>query len=85
MTAVTKATSLRQDTLQAYDDAVKADQAWQSALDAAKIDRYSLAARGESGSELRQLRDAKTEADRKLNELTELLRRYQDPHQVGIE
>lgn len=79
-----KVTSLRQDALDAYEAAKLADNAWQAELDARKIDRYSLAARGERGSQLRRLRDAKCEADRRLRELTETLRRYQDPLQVGI-
>lgn len=81
---ITKVSSLRQDTLDAYEAAKLADNAWQVELDAQKIDRYSLAARGEQGSELRRLRDAKVEADRKYHELCEQLRHYQDPRQIGL-
>ena len=83
-TVIIKATSLRQDTLDAYEAAKVADNAWQAELDRLKIDRYTLAARGERDSELRRLRDAKVEADRKYHELCELLRRYQDPVQAGL-
>jgi hypothetical protein len=75
-------TSLVSNAQEAYRAAIAADSAWQTALDTANVDRYSLAARGEQGSELRRLRDAKCEADRKLRKLTELVRFYQDPHQV---
>ena len=80
-----KVTSLISDAHEAYYAAIEADNAWQAELDRLKIDRYTLAARGEKGSELRRLRDAKCEADRKRHELTELVRRYQDPRQVGLE
>lgn len=79
-----KVTSLTWDAREAYYAAIEADNAWQAELNARGIDRYTLAARGEQGSELRRLRDAKCEADRKLHELTELVRRYQDPRQVGL-
>ena len=79
-----KVTSIRQDTLDAYEAAKVADAAWQTALDVAGIERYTLAARGGQGSELRQLSDAKVEADRKYHELCELLRRYQDLRQAGL-
>jgi len=74
--------SIRNEVLKAYEVAKVADGNWQAELDRLKIDRYSLAARGERGSELRKLRDAKVEADRSLAELTETMRRYQDPKQV---
>lgn len=80
-----KVTSLISDAHEAYYAAIEADNAWQAELDRLKIDRYTLAARGEKGSELRRLRDAKCESDRKRYELTELVRRYQDPRQVGLE
>lgn len=80
-----KVTSLIDDAHKAYYAAIDADNAWQAELDRLKIDRYTLVARGEQGSELRRLRDAKCEADRKHHELVELVRRYQDPRQVGLE
>ena len=79
-----KVTSIRQNTLDAYEAAKVADAAWQAELDTQRVDRYTLAARGEQGSELRRLRDAKVEADTKYHELCELLRRYQDPTQAGL-
>jgi len=79
-----KVTSVKFETLTAYQAAKDADDAWQAALDAAKIYRYSKAARGEPGSELQRLRDAKVAADEKYHELCELLRRYQDPVQAGL-
>lgn len=80
-----KVTSLKQDTFDAYYAARAADDAWQAELDRLRIDRYTLAARGERGSELRCLRDAKIAADAKYHELVETMRRYQDPRQVGLE
>lgn len=77
-------TSLKQDTFDAYEAAKTADNAWQVALDAAKVDRYSKASHGDEGSELRRLYDARLAADANYHELVETMRRYQDPRQVGL-
>lgn len=81
---ITKVTSLTNDTHDAYHAALGADNAWQAALDAAKIERYSKGSHGDKGSELRRLYEAKLTADAKYHELIDLVRRYQDPRQVGL-
>lgn len=48
----------------AYYTAIKADDEWQVELDRLKIERYSLAAKGIEGSELRRLYERKLAADR---------------------
>jgi len=53
---------------QAINAAGAADAAWQSALTAQRINRYSSQARGEAGSQLRALYDAKVAADRAMAE-----------------
>lgn len=46
-----------------YYAAIDADNAWQAELNRLKIDRYSKAARGDEGSELRRLYEVKIAAD----------------------
>lgn len=46
-----------------YWNAVDADNAWQRELNRLRIDRYSKEARGDEGSELRRLYEAKLTAD----------------------
>lgn len=53
----------REPGFDAYYAAIDADNAWQTALDAAKIDRWSVAAKGDEGSKLRRLYEAKVAAD----------------------
>ena len=53
---------------QAINAAGAADAAWQAALDAQRIDRWSTRARGEAGSRLRALYDAKAAADQAMAE-----------------
>lgn len=74
--------SVRDEVLKAYEAARTAENAWQAELDRLRIDRYSKAARGAVGSEMRALYDAKVAADATLAELTDALRRYQDLRQV---
>jgi hypothetical protein len=79
---ITSIKSIRDEVPKAYEAAKVADDNWQVELDRLKIDRYSRAARGAAGSELRALYDAKIIADAKQAELTDIMRRYQDPGQV---
>lgn len=80
-----KVTGLISNAHEAYYAAIEADNAWQAELDRLKIERYSKAAHGDEGSELRRLYEAKNAANDKRHELTELVRRYQDPRQAGLE
>ena len=75
--------SLKEDLYAAQDAAKLAADQWQTALDAQRIDRYSAAAKGKAGSELRRLRDAKIAADDKVRELTDVMRRFQDVNQIA--
>lgn len=77
-----KVRSLKEELYAAQDAAKLADELWQSALDALGISRYSQAAKGAPGSELRALRDAKVASDDKVRELTDIIRRYQDVRQI---
>jgi hypothetical protein len=74
--------SVRDEVLKAYYTAKAADDNWQEELDACGIYRYSKAARGVAGSNLRELYEAKVAADVRQAELTEIMWRYQDPKQV---
>lgn len=56
-------TTTRKPGYETYWNAIDADNAWQAALDAAKIDRWSPQSHGAEGSELRRLFDAKVAAD----------------------
>lgn len=73
--------SVRHEVFLAYEAAKTADANWQAELDRLKVERYSQAARGCEGSELRRLYESKIAADRQYLELVEILRRYQDPNQ----
>jgi hypothetical protein len=80
-----KVTSLKWDTFEAYYAAIAADDAWQEELDSRGIERYSKGAKGATAdSDLRRLYEAKIAADNKYHELVEIMRRYQDPQQVGL-
>lgn len=46
-----------------YYAAIDADNTWQKELDRLKVERYSTAAHGDDGSELRRLYEAKVAAD----------------------
>lgn len=48
-------------------EAQAADDAWSLAMEAAGVERYTAAARGEPGSDLRALYDAKVAADAAMN------------------
>ena len=74
--------SVRNEVLKAYEAAKTADDDWQAELDQLKVERYSKAARGTVGSNLRKLYNSKIAADARLAELTAILQRYQDPRQV---
>lgn len=84
MRATIKVTSLKEDTFEAYYAAVAADDAWQKELDSRGIKRYSREAKGATGSDLRNLHEAKLAADNKYHELVETMRKFQDPRQVGL-
>jgi hypothetical protein len=76
--------SVRDEVLKAYEAAKVVDNNWQAELDRLKIGRYDKAARGDDGSRLRELYEGKIAADAKLAELTDTMRRYQDPKQVIV-
>lgn len=63
MTKQTFGQGPREPGFDLYYAAIDADNAWQAELDRLRIDRYSLAARGDKGSELRRLYDAKMAAN----------------------
>lgn len=56
-------TTTREPGYETYWNAIDADNAWQAELDRQGVERYSMAARGETGSRLRELYEAKVAAD----------------------
>lgn len=52
-------TSVIDNARAAYRDAIGADHAWQSELEARGVERYSKQAKGSEGSSLRELYSAK--------------------------
>lgn len=74
--------SIKEELFAAQDAAKEADDAWQAELDRRGINRYTLAARGETGSTLRECYEAKIASDQKVRELTDTMRRYQDVEQI---
>lgn len=73
--------SVRNEVFLAYEAAKTADADWQAELDRLQTDRYSRAARGSKGSELRGLYERKIATDKEHLALVETLRQYQDPNQ----
>jgi hypothetical protein len=78
---ITSVKSVRNEVFLAYEAAKTADNNWQAELDRLKVNRYSKAARGAKGSELRKLHERKIAADKEHLALVETLRQYQDPNQ----
>lgn len=77
-----KVTSIKEELFAAQDAAKVADDVWQAELDRLGVERYSLASKGEIGSDLRALYETKIIRDARVRELTDTMRRYQNVEQV---